>query len=559
MRRTNWCAWLAAAALVFTSACDTDEASSPTGEETASQCQDGLDNDGDGMTDCDDTGCGSFVFCLSPGLDTVGGEDVPGATQDIGTPPADSQGDAAPPPDGQAQEDVPAATDVAPAEDVPGAEDSTTDTPPGPGVLEVSPSELDLGRTGLCECQQRDITLGNTGGAPLAVSAVTLDGLCSRAYSLTFTTTPAPPLTLGAGEQATVTVGFCPGSAGTFDCTLHVTADGEEHDVPISAQAGGSLHAEETIAVHGGPVDMLFVIDDSGSMCPLQTLLVDSLSALQTELENAGIAVRIGVTSVCADEEDCGTPGILRGDHYPPDRWVTLETWAKLADNLALGCDGGSDAQEAGIEAARQAFSAPLTELSSRACLSDGDCTAPHVCLADLGLCGGFNGGFRRADARLEVVFLSNEEDQSPEDLAVYEAFFLGMACPACVDWLHLHAIVGDAPDGCESMESGISAVAGERYIELANRTGGTVTSVCAGDFDAALTSIGDSATSPRLQHVLAGTPAPESISVAVDGHTCEGGWSYDSESNAIILDPTGDCLPADNESCTVSYDRTCR
>jgi hypothetical protein len=32
-------------------------------EETSATCQDGADNDGDGATDCDDSGCSAFVFC----------------------------------------------------------------------------------------------------------------------------------------------------------------------------------------------------------------------------------------------------------------------------------------------------------------------------------------------------------------------------------------------------------------------------------------------------------------------------------------------------------------
>ncbi len=35
-------------------------------ENTPEMCQDGTDNDGDGSTDCDDSGCQGFVFCMAP-------------------------------------------------------------------------------------------------------------------------------------------------------------------------------------------------------------------------------------------------------------------------------------------------------------------------------------------------------------------------------------------------------------------------------------------------------------------------------------------------------------
>jgi len=39
-------------------------------EVTAEQCQDGDDNDGDGLIDCDDPGCLGFTFCVDAGADT---------------------------------------------------------------------------------------------------------------------------------------------------------------------------------------------------------------------------------------------------------------------------------------------------------------------------------------------------------------------------------------------------------------------------------------------------------------------------------------------------------
>ncbi len=39
-------------------------------EITATQCQDGLDNDGDGYADCDDLDCQGYVFCSGGDGDT---------------------------------------------------------------------------------------------------------------------------------------------------------------------------------------------------------------------------------------------------------------------------------------------------------------------------------------------------------------------------------------------------------------------------------------------------------------------------------------------------------
>ena len=45
-------------------------------EITATECQDGLDNDSDGYTDCDDLNCQGYVFCAGGDGDTDGDSDT---------------------------------------------------------------------------------------------------------------------------------------------------------------------------------------------------------------------------------------------------------------------------------------------------------------------------------------------------------------------------------------------------------------------------------------------------------------------------------------------------
>ena len=59
------------ATLLLLSACAVIEKSSPTDEGVSDRsCDDGLDNDEDGRTDCDDDGCASAPICLFTGEDT---------------------------------------------------------------------------------------------------------------------------------------------------------------------------------------------------------------------------------------------------------------------------------------------------------------------------------------------------------------------------------------------------------------------------------------------------------------------------------------------------------
>lgn len=63
----------ATAALFFLSSCggDDDNNTPPSVENTSALCQDGIDNDGDGMIDCADGDCADFAFCEE--TETLGG------------------------------------------------------------------------------------------------------------------------------------------------------------------------------------------------------------------------------------------------------------------------------------------------------------------------------------------------------------------------------------------------------------------------------------------------------------------------------------------------------
>ncbi|MBW2735839.1 MAG: hypothetical protein JRH20_25925, partial [Deltaproteobacteria bacterium] len=54
---------LGATLLTLSSSCGGDDVAGVAGETTATQCQDGADNDGDVLTDCDDPDCQGYIFC----------------------------------------------------------------------------------------------------------------------------------------------------------------------------------------------------------------------------------------------------------------------------------------------------------------------------------------------------------------------------------------------------------------------------------------------------------------------------------------------------------------
>jgi hypothetical protein len=154
------------------------------------------------------------------------------------------------------------------------------------------------------------------------------------------------------------------------------------------------------------------------------------------------------------------------------------------------------------------------------------------------------------------LVFVSDEEDQSPGPLNFYIDFFKSIKGFANENMMHAHAIVGDAPGGCDS-NSG-SADAGNRYIEVAHETGGEVGSICATNFSSVLASIGDVAFGLKVQFFLSAVAESGTVKVWVDGSECLFGWNYQEDSNSVIFDENGVCMPQEGQVIDIYYKMLC-
>ncbi|MCA9661329.1 MAG: VWA domain-containing protein [Myxococcales bacterium] len=100
------------------------------------------------------------------------------------------------------------------------------------------------------------------------------------------------------------------------------TASGTDTDTGTSTT--GPIEPQPSDAV-----DILFVIDDSGSMSDEQAILSQSISALLDPLANAGISYRVGITTT-----DAGNPRCPKADTTPPNGELVRSS---CVDRVALG------------------------------------------------------------------------------------------------------------------------------------------------------------------------------------------------------------------------------
>ncbi len=204
----------------------------------------------------------------------------------------------------------------------------------------------------------------------------------------------------------------------------------------------------------------------------------------------------------------------------------TQDTEAQFAEMVAVGTSGSGI--EMGLEGAKLALSEPLLSTD--------------------------NAGFLRDDANLSIVFVSDEEDSSPDKTTDYLRFWSDLKGEASYrdhGILNVSAVVGkDEPDyeGLPSCESDNGAATyGSRYVDLALRTDGALESICDEDFSPIASELGLLASGLELVFELSELADPRDLSASLYADRTEESfirelerdveYTFDAEQNAIVFD----------------------
>jgi hypothetical protein len=247
--------------------------------------------------------------------------------------------------------------------------------------------------------------------------------------------------------------------------------------------------------------DLLLVIDDTASMAQEQRSLSEDLAVLLDELDALGIGWQLGVVSTEMNALDAGwlrgTPWILTPG--VPDRE------AVFAEMVQVGTDGTGP--EAGLAAAARAL--------------------------DLAVDDGPNAGFRRPDALLSVVFVSDADDESDKWLGSDPpaAFLERLDEESLRTGLPARAsgVIGPPPSGCNSLTG--TAQPAVRYDQVIDGSGGVRISICAVDFALVLAQLSDAAIAWKTEFPLREAPDEGSVRVKIDGESVDTGWT-------VLVDP---------------------
>jgi len=259
-------------------------------------------------------------------------------------------------------------------------------------------------------------------------------------------------------------------------------------------------------------VDVLFVVDNSGSMQEEQDNLRANFEGFMRYFTDSGLDYHVGVVST--DMDNRNQSGKLQLDDSSNDRYIdssydAATAVASFKQRANLGIMGSYD--ERGKDAA---YTALTTEANST------------------------NSGFYREEAVLSIVVISDEIDSSRK-ISTQEFISWENGLKAEDDQTWFSAIVGPKPRGCSSGSG--NAQQGTGYLEVVEGVGGIDFSICESDYSSVLEELGMQAAGLKREFFLTEVPLEETIKVSVttDGDTQkfeDDKWTYDGVRNSVTF-----------------------
>jgi hypothetical protein len=267
-----------------------------------------------------------------------------------------------------------------------------------------------------------------------------------------------------------------------------------------------------------GVVDILWIIDDSGSMADERLILGNDFQGFLNELVAIQSDYQIGVTSLNDIDQGQLKPSITAA---PGLRIITNTTPNATAIFQELTTYPTSRLHwDQGLRMGELALTPPNT--------------AP----------GGPNDGFIRPNAALALIVVTNGEDASYGDPDYYTRFYRGVKGPGNERLVTFSTLGGDLPNGCTPAvdvgKLGGGAPPATRYATVSFGTGAVVGSICDSDFAATLLRIVQALNTLRKVFPLTVTPAGGTLTVTVNGVTIPqdvvNGWQYQASTNSVVF-----------------------
>lgn len=315
----------------------------------------------------------------------------------------------------------------------------------------------------------------------------------------------------------------------------------------LTADQQNFLVSPEVVEVPA-KIDILWVIDNSGSMATSQTRLAESFPRFIQNFSQKKYDFHMAITTTDAYRGRFNANELWKRDFRRPssgELFLTRDTenlTEKFIEAVQVGINGHGD---------ERAFQSIEDSLAHPA-----------------------NAAFRRSDAYLAVIILSDEDDFSNATTAFLDPLYQDpRVIPASYYHDFLSTLAGQDNFGVFSIsildencrnslnDTFTERKVAHRYHELVQLSGGVNGSLCE-DFGNSVSFISDTIIQknpPTTTYFLNRVPAIDTITVVINGVTiaqnAQNGWTYQSENLSISLHGSASTLIQNGGQIQITYD----
>ena len=260
-----------------------------------------------------------------------------------------------------------------------------------------------------------------------------------------------------------------------------------------------------------GDVDILWVIDDSGSMADEQDALGRNFQSFIDQFLQRNVDFKMAITTT---DGTSIRNGKMVGDSSMLTRAAAQGNRTAFINNFTKWVKVGTAGS--GIEQGLRTS----TSFMDR-----------------------YGASFLRRDAFLVVVYLSDEEDQSDKKVSEYIAKLQALKTNKGMVKAYSIVTVKDYGFQWETI--------GKRYMEVSNATNGTVSDIKK-DFAPMLKDIGGSIVNLLNSFALSEAPYQNLVEVYVNSVKVQSGWTFDSTQRTVKFDAAS--VPSEGAKVEVRY-----
>ncbi|MGZ6124999.1 MAG: choice-of-anchor D domain-containing protein, partial [Myxococcales bacterium] len=415
-----------------------------------------------------------------------------------------------------------------------------------PSCFFVTPPTVDFGATTVgCGIPSQFAYAVNQCSFPVTVRTVDTTGT-------PFSASATLPLRLQPDTNSGIAIGYRPQSVGDDVGVVRVYTDMRAE--PFQSGITGGAQVAATIVDQWDQstpkVDLLMVIDNSGSMLEEQRALAQNLDRLWNRIALANADFHIAITTTgmfpyTSGFAQCpgGASGGEAGRFFPVDnsrpRILTPQTPDVKSVLFANTNVGICHYDERFLDPVLAALTDPLISATK----------APGTPFPNDG-----NAGFLRDDARLALLAVSDADDANDQVSPAPVSDYVRRLAQVKKGALDLISFAGIVPlSSCPTTAEGV----GTRYKEIARQLGGHLEDICdLSNFGRLLeSSLGDLLL-PLTSFPLSAHPRdPSAMVVTVDGATVTS-WTYEAASNRLAFPVSA--VPPPGSHITARYEPAC-